>query len=103
MVVVETEYMRPEDIGKPLPVTKPPVYRPPKKENIITWIDSQKQAKLIRILFVVCLVLLFIGTMLWGFSYVRSGYIEGGVVESESRLAHFMGGLTVKAAFAPFL
>lgn len=97
----KTEYMSPSEIGAPLLRKPPPTWRPKKKQNILAWIDEQKHAKLLKILFVIVIVLTVIGTLLWGFSYVIQGFAEGGTVESDNRIAHFMGGLALKLASVP--
>lgn len=97
----KTEYMNPSQIGAPLLSKPPPSWRPKKKQSIIDWINEQKHAKLLRILIVVCIGMLFVGFMLWGISHVMQGYATGGTKESDSRLAHFLGSLTLKFASVP--
>lgn len=79
----------------------PPPYKPDKKQNILSWIDGYKHAKLIRALIIVCIILLCIGLILWLFSYIMQGYNEGGVTESDNRMQHILSGLFLKLSTIP--
>jgi hypothetical protein len=102
---MEKPYTKVEDIGKPLVPKQAPPYRRKDKgeEGILSWINQQKHAYLIKIMIVVMIVLSFLGGMLWAFSYVMDGFNKGGVKESDSRLAGLLYGLVAKTAITPLV
>lgn len=99
---MDIPYTNAKDLGRPLPVIEVPKYVK-KKEDIISWIDKQKNAKLIKILIAIMLVLMFIASMMYLGIAMYKAYLRGGVQESDKVLTFFATTSVLKTALTPIL
>lgn len=78
-----------------------PAYVKTKKEDLFSWIDRQKNARLIRILIVIMMVLSFLAGILWLFLSMLKAYSRGGVGESDKILRNFAAMSVIKTVLTP--